>query len=74
MVGVNGGKFPDIRKHLDDNIGGAYKDMDLAYVIQIIYLVRAYLLLLRRFDEFPEGGKIDPEACEYSHSTRPRTQ
>ncbi|KAG5654746.1 hypothetical protein H0H81_003754 [Sphagnurus paluster] len=32
MVGVNGGKFPAIRKHLAENIGGAYKDMDLSFV------------------------------------------
>lgn len=31
MVGVNGGKFPAIRQHLDENIGGVYKDMDLTY-------------------------------------------
>lgn len=31
MVGVNGGKFPAIREHLHQNIGGVYKDMDLAY-------------------------------------------
>lgn len=29
MVGVNGGKFPAIRQHLDKNIGGVYKDMNL---------------------------------------------
>ncbi|KAF8078449.1 hypothetical protein FPV67DRAFT_1465314 [Lyophyllum atratum] len=44
MVGVNGGKFPAIRQHLADNIGGAYKDMDLS------------------FEEYPEQGKVDPEA------------
>ncbi|KAG6845984.1 hypothetical protein H0H87_011032 [Tephrocybe sp. NHM501043] len=32
MVGVNGGKFPAIRQHLADNIGGVYKDMDLTFV------------------------------------------
>ncbi|KZT21640.1 D-galacturonic acid reductase [Neolentinus lepideus HHB14362 ss-1] len=31
MVGVNGGKFPAIRKHLQDNIAGAYKDMDVSF-------------------------------------------
>jgi len=30
MVGVNGGKFLAIRKHLTENIGGAYKDMDVS--------------------------------------------
>ncbi|KAJ4489436.1 hypothetical protein C8J55DRAFT_505090 [Lentinula edodes] len=44
MAGVNGGKFPAIREHLDKNIGGVYKDMDLT------------------FDEYPKGGKVDPEA------------
>jgi hypothetical protein len=32
MVGVNGGKFPAIREHLSENIGGVYKDMDLTFV------------------------------------------
>ena len=32
MVGVNGGKFPAIRKHLQENIGNVYKDMDVSYV------------------------------------------
>ncbi|KIM85427.1 hypothetical protein PILCRDRAFT_96497 [Piloderma croceum F 1598] len=31
MVGVNGGKFPAIRQHLAENIGGVYKDMDLSF-------------------------------------------
>lgn len=31
MVGVNGKKFPDIRQHLDQNIGQVYRDMDLTY-------------------------------------------
>ena len=29
MVGVNGKKFPAIRKHMQKNIGDVYKDMDL---------------------------------------------
>lgn len=32
MVGVNGKKFPAIRQHLNENIGGVYKDMDLSFV------------------------------------------
>jgi len=32
MVGVNGGKFPAIREHLQQNIAGVYKDMDISYV------------------------------------------
>lgn len=28
MVGVNGSKFPAIRKHLDSKISQTYKDMD----------------------------------------------
>jgi D-galacturonate reductase len=35
MVGVSGSKFPAIRQHLDQNIGGAYKDMDTKYVINL---------------------------------------
>ncbi|KAF5382965.1 hypothetical protein D9757_006381 [Collybiopsis confluens] len=31
MAGVNGAKFPAIREHLDQNIGGVYKDMDLSF-------------------------------------------
>lgn len=31
MAGVNGGKFPAIRQHLDQNIGDVYKDMDLSF-------------------------------------------
>ncbi|THH34011.1 hypothetical protein EUX98_g24 [Antrodiella citrinella] len=31
MVGTNGGKFPAIRKHLEENIAGAYKDMDVSF-------------------------------------------
>lgn len=33
MVGVSGGKFPAIRKHLQENIGNVYKDMDVSYVV-----------------------------------------
>jgi hypothetical protein len=33
MVGVTGSKFPAIRQHLDQNIGGAYKDMDTRYAL-----------------------------------------
>ena len=32
MVGVNGQKFPAIRKHLAENIAGVYKDMDTSWV------------------------------------------
>lgn len=35
MVGVNGGKFPVIREHLAEKIGGAYKDMDLSSVLPV---------------------------------------
>ncbi|EJF66619.1 D-galacturonic acid reductase [Dichomitus squalens] len=31
MVGVNGGKFPAIRKHLQENIGNVYKDLDVSF-------------------------------------------
>ncbi|KAF4623022.1 hypothetical protein D9613_001951 [Agrocybe pediades] len=31
MVGVNGKKFPAIRQHLEKNIAGAYKDMDVTF-------------------------------------------
>jgi len=40
MVGVNGGKFPAIRNHLEENIGGVYKDMDLSLVLH--YHTRSY--------------------------------
>ena len=32
MVGVNGGKFPAIRAHLEQNIAQVYKDLDVSYV------------------------------------------
>ncbi|KZT40073.1 NAD(P)-binding protein [Sistotremastrum suecicum HHB10207 ss-3] len=31
MVGVNGKKFPDIRKHLQDKIANVYADMDVSF-------------------------------------------
>ncbi|KAF8807567.1 NAD(P)-binding protein [Phlegmacium glaucopus] len=31
MVGVNGKKFPDIRAHLEKNISGVYKDLDVSF-------------------------------------------
>ncbi|KZT06882.1 NAD-P-binding protein [Laetiporus sulphureus 93-53] len=31
MVGVNGSKFPAIRKHLQENIAEVYKDMDISF-------------------------------------------
>jgi D-galacturonate reductase len=30
MVGVNGKKFPEIRQHLEKNIAGVYRDMDVS--------------------------------------------
>ena len=33
MVGVNGKKFPDIRAHLEKNIAGVYKNLDISWVI-----------------------------------------
>jgi len=32
MVGTNGSKYPAIRKHLDENIGQVYKDMDTSFM------------------------------------------
>lgn len=32
MVGTNGGKFPAIRTHLQENIAQVYKNMDISYV------------------------------------------
>lgn len=31
MVGTNGGKFPAIREHLQENIANVYKDMDISF-------------------------------------------
>jgi D-galacturonate reductase len=62
MVGVNGGKFPAIRKHLDENIGAVYKDMDLSLAVPYVHLI-TFPKYIFRFDGFPEVGKIDPEAC-----------
>jgi D-galacturonate reductase len=33
MVGVSGKKFPQIRTHLQENIGNVYKDMDTSYAL-----------------------------------------
>ena len=32
ICGADGRRFPAVRKHLDENIGGVYKDMDTSYV------------------------------------------
>ncbi|KAJ7169580.1 hypothetical protein C8R46DRAFT_1349611 [Mycena filopes] len=61
MVGVNGGKFPAIRQHLADKIGGAYKDMDLSFVTPNSPIPPDIYPNIS-FDEFPEQGKVDPEA------------
>ncbi|KAJ3526755.1 hypothetical protein NMY22_g10044 [Coprinellus aureogranulatus] len=61
MVGVNGGKFPAIRQHLDKNIGGVYKDMDLTWVPSRFGLV-AETEAESSFEEYPKEGKVDPEA------------
>ncbi len=65
MVGTNGSKYPAIRKHLDENIGQVYKDMDTSYVdsnvcFNLIILIFFYEY---RFMAYPEEGKTDPEAC-----------
>lgn len=39
MVGVNGGKFPAIRQHLQENIENVYKDMDTSCVIILLLLI-----------------------------------
>ena len=35
MVGVDGSKFPAIRRHLQENIANVYKDMDTTYANHI---------------------------------------
>jgi hypothetical protein len=42
MVGTDGSKFPAIHQHLDENIAGAYKDMDTSYVIQSSFLYSSH--------------------------------
>ena len=32
MAGVNGSRFPAIRRHFEQNIAGVYKDMDVRFV------------------------------------------
>jgi hypothetical protein len=53
---VNGGKFPAIREHLEANIAGAYKDMDISYVsfLQHDLTVLSESMQLRRVSR---GGK-----------------
>lgn len=36
---MNGGKFPLIRQHLAENIGGVYKDMDLSFEFFLFLLL-----------------------------------
>ena len=65
MVGVNGKKFPDIRAHLEKNIAGVYKNLDVSWVI-LLYLIQTYLYIpFSSFEEFPKDGLVDPEACTY---------
>ena len=65
MVGVNGKKFPDIRAHLEKNIAGVYKNLDVSWVI-LLYLIQTYLYIpFSSFEEFPKDGLFDPEACTY---------
>lgn len=33
MVGVNGKRFPAIRRHFEENIVKVYKDMDVRFVV-----------------------------------------
>ncbi|KAF9511681.1 hypothetical protein BS47DRAFT_1372984 [Hydnum rufescens UP504] len=67
MVGVNGSKFPAIREHLEDKIGKVYKDLDLTYVFYprdppLPPLLGSWLSSRSRFTQYPEVGKVDPEA------------
>ena len=63
MVGVNGKKFPDIRAHLEKNIAGVYKNLDVSWVISL-YFIQPYLYTpSSSFEEFPKDGLVDPDAC-----------
>ena len=69
MVGVNGSKYPAIRKHLDENIGQAYKDMDTSWLEIQLLVWNLVIYEIGRFVAYPEEGKTDPEACAYWNCT-----
>jgi len=62
MVGVNGKKFPQIREHLQDKIGDAYKDMDVRQVGPYIGSICWLIFLSCSFNSFPNNETVDPEA------------
>lgn len=77
MAGVNGSRFPAIRRHFEQNIAGVYKDMDVRFVsllrshlfhfLFFYFYFRIALLTvlgdLFSFTSYPEEGETDPEAC-----------
>lgn len=66
MVGVNGKKYPDIRKHLQDNIANVYKDMDISCVsLQVWSVSQIPIRISARFDSYPAEDKVDPLSCAF---------
>jgi hypothetical protein len=63
MVGVSGNKFPAIRQHLDQNIGGVYKDMDTRSINFIMHVHFAESDRRCSFASYPAEDKVDAEAC-----------
>jgi hypothetical protein len=57
MVGVSGGKFPAIRKHLDENIGAVYKDMDLSLVAHYARFRVSLVCIFPDLTAFQKKGK-----------------
>ncbi len=60
MVGTNGSKYPAIRKHLDENIGQVYKDMDTSYVDSNVCFNLIILIFFTSIDSWPTPRKEKP--------------
>lgn len=62
MVGTNGKKFPDIRKHMQQAIGDVYQEMDLTmdwwYVEMCLFLLSEKIFICSR----PGDDTVDSDA------------
>ena len=66
MVGVNGGKLPAIRKHLAENIGGVYKDMDLSWVKEYDIMTATHDVFLSASRSSRSKGRLTPRLVSTS--------
>jgi len=67
MVGVNGRRFPAIRRHFEENIAKVYKDMDVRSVSSLLWIwetLKDYLGTAASFTNYPEEGETNTEAYE----------